>query len=143
MASLRASVSTASEASGRLADKWSLLLQYVDPEACPPTPAGAKPRPMPHSQEQLDAVFASLQAGLSRVRQAQVKVAQAQHVQTEMELARLQEAKSCAVCFDRDRSTVLMPCKHIVLCSHCARSKEIGHCPICRSRIESVMDIFL
>lgn len=151
---------TAASVAGKakLADKWSLLLQFVDGEgtaaATPRPPGGANrsfarhgavspPLPKVYTLEQLDTVFGALQGALSRVRAEQVRLAKMQHVETEKELAKLQEAKSCAVCFERDRNTVLLPCGHVVLCGVCARSGDIRDCPVCRSRIERVMDVFM
>ena len=117
-----------------------MLLGFVDPEASPRFPGSPRPK---YTLEQLDGVFSALQSALSRVRVEQVRLAKMQHTHAEAELAKLQEAKACAVCLDRERSTVLLPCGHVVLCSECARSGDIVDCPICRAHIDRVMDVFL
>jgi chemotaxis protein histidine kinase CheA len=44
--------------------------------------------------------------------------------------------KKCIVCMDRPRDVLLLPCKHLVLCSGCAEQMEgrgaLDSCPYCR-----------
>jgi hypothetical protein len=47
-----------------------------------------------------------------------------------------QSRKKCIVCMDAPRDVLLLPCKHLVLCSGCAEQMEgrgaLGSCPYCR-----------
>ena len=46
---------------------------------------------------------------------------------------------ACVVCMTMPKSTILLDCKHIVMCANCARQsivKEIMTCPSCRCKIE-------
>ena len=54
------------------------------------------------------------------------------------------EARLCAVCLRAERSTVLMPCRHAVLCATCATTvrESSGRCPLCRQGIEDVVKTF-
>ncbi|XP_061606356.1 putative E3 ubiquitin-protein ligase UNKL isoform X1 [Phyllopteryx taeniolatus] len=45
----------------------------------------------------------------------------------------LLQSKKCVVCQKHDRSIVLQPCQHYVLCESCASSK--AECPYCRTKI--------
>ena len=47
----------------------------------------------------------------------------------------LRELKDCVVCMetDRQRDTVLLPCKHLATCSDCAAT--LNKCPVCRAAI--------
>ena len=56
----------------------------------------------------------------------------------------------CVVCFDRKIDCVLSPCGHVATCQRCAerlvavyltstQREKLGRCPICRSRIETVI----
>lgn len=49
----------------------------------------------------------------------------------------------CVICMSQKRNVILLPCKHLILCSCCA--KEIGkqseRCPICRQPFESFLRI--
>jgi hypothetical protein len=48
----------------------------------------------------------------------------------------------CIVCMDAPRSVLLLPCKHLALCSHCWL-QNMKECPCCRGLIDSaVTDIF-
>ncbi|XP_024972451.1 uncharacterized protein LOC112511182 isoform X3 [Cynara cardunculus var. scolymus] len=54
---------------------------------------------------------------------------------SQQEYERLQNEKIlCRVCFEREMSLVLLPCRHRVLCSIC--SEKCKKCPICRVSIE-------
>lgn len=46
----------------------------------------------------------------------------------------LAERRRCIVCCERDRSVVLMPCKHMLMCSEC--SEKVKECPACRIVIQ-------
>lgn len=48
---------------------------------------------------------------------------------------------TCVVCHETDRCIVLMPCKHLCLCSECSQSVK-EKCPLCRVRIESKMRVY-
>ena len=46
----------------------------------------------------------------------------------------------CCVCLERPKSALLLPCKHLCLCSHC----KLQECPMCRTAVEQRYDdIFL
>ncbi|KAK9073276.1 hypothetical protein SSX86_007600 [Deinandra increscens subsp. villosa] len=54
---------------------------------------------------------------------------------SQQEYERLQnETVLCRVCFERELSVVLLPCRHWVLCSIC--SEKCKKCPICRVNID-------
>ncbi|MCO5575452.1 hypothetical protein L7F22_029253 [Adiantum nelumboides] len=57
------------------------------------------------------------------------------------EFHRLQNEKVlCRVCFERDISVVLLPCRHRVLCSSC--SEKCKNCPVCRKCIVERMPVY-
>lgn len=57
------------------------------------------------------------------------------------ELENVQQEKIlCRVCFERDISLVLLPCRHRVLCFEC--SEKCKQCPICRAFITEKMAVF-
>ncbi|CAM9962982.1 unnamed protein product [Lampetra fluviatilis] len=56
--------------------------------------------------------------------------------------------KSCVICQDQAKGTVLLPCRHLCLCSACARTIMRGpfnqqKCPLCRKMIVHTMDVFM
>ncbi|KAF6261822.1 hypothetical protein COO60DRAFT_1678960 [Scenedesmus sp. NREL 46B-D3] len=50
--------------------------------------------------------------------------------------SKMQTQQKCIVCMERLRDVLLLPCKHLVLCSGCAEQLEgrgaLGSCPYCR-----------
>ncbi|XP_014383286.1 putative E3 ubiquitin-protein ligase UNKL, partial [Alligator sinensis] len=40
-------------------------------------------------------------------------------------------SKKCVVCREHNRSVVLQPCQHYVLCEHCAAKQQ--ECPCCKT----------
>ena len=48
----------------------------------------------------------------------------------------------CVICQDAEKTTVLLPCRHLCLCNNCALVDAIRECPLCRSQIESRLRIF-
>ncbi|XP_071733202.1 uncharacterized protein [Rutidosis leptorrhynchoides] len=60
---------------------------------------------------------------------------------SQQEYERLQNEKIlCRVCFEREISIVLLPCRHRVLCSIC--SEKCKKCPICRLSIEERLPVY-
>eukprot|EP01068_Selenidium_serpulae_P014564 Selendium_serpulae@DN6111_c0_g1_i1.p1 len=62
------------------------------------------------------------------------------------ELEALVDKWKCGVCFENEVATILIPCKHMRLCSHCAgivfrRSRP--KCPDCRETVIEMMNPFL
>jgi hypothetical protein len=56
----------------------------------------------------------------------------------------LESLVTCAICMDKKRTVLVLPCKHLAMCSACARriyetSKE---CPICKTPICSLTHVF-
>ena len=55
----------------------------------------------------------------------------------------------CIVCQDEQRSTVLLPCRHLCLCRNCAESLKTNFdrrkriCPLCREHIQDIMDVYI
>lgn len=60
---------------------------------------------------------------------------------SQQEFERLQNEKVlCRVCFEREISVVLLPCRHRVLCSTCC--EKCKKCPICRLSIEERLPVY-
>ena len=60
----------------------------------------------------------------------------------EEERKRSVESKLCCICLTEERTTLILPCKHMCLCSKCGKDDRLSNCPICREEIEQVMEIF-
>ncbi|XP_027168988.1 uncharacterized protein LOC113768729 isoform X1 [Coffea eugenioides] len=60
---------------------------------------------------------------------------------SQQEYERLQNEKVlCRVCFEREISVVLLPCRHRILCSTC--SEKCKKCPICRVPITEQLPVY-
>lgn len=56
------------------------------------------------------------------------------------------EARLCCVCLTAQRSVLLTPCRHVVLCGSCAEHVTSGsnpRCPLCRVGIEATTRVFM
>lgn len=47
----------------------------------------------------------------------------------------------CVVCIENPKNTVVLPCRHLCMCSECAQAvrNQRGKCPICRGEIDKLM----
>jgi hypothetical protein len=56
------------------------------------------------------------------------------------------QSDECCVCLANRKDTVLLPCKHLCVCSVCAveikDSSKNNTCPICRAAIKDTMKVF-
>jgi len=55
-----------------------------------------------------------------------------------------EERVECVVCMSEKRTVVVLPCRHVCICAHCAKvmsRKKGGKCPICRALVESFMQL--
>ncbi|KAK9079302.1 hypothetical protein SSX86_000973 [Deinandra increscens subsp. villosa] len=52
-------------------------------------------------------------------------------------------SKECVVCLSEPRDTTVLPCRHMCLCSGCAKVLrfQTNRCPICRQAIERLLEI--
>jgi hypothetical protein len=51
--------------------------------------------------------------------------------------------KECVVCLSEPRDTTVLPCRHMCMCSGCARMlrHQTNRCPICRTPVQSLLEI--
>lgn len=49
----------------------------------------------------------------------------------------------CVICMSDMRDTLILPCRHLCLCSNCAESLryQASSCPICRSPFRALLQI--
>lgn len=53
------------------------------------------------------------------------------------------DGAECIICMSEPRNTTVLPCRHMCLCSECAEAlrKSSSTCPICRTRVEALLQI--
>lgn len=51
--------------------------------------------------------------------------------------------KDCVVCMTEPKDIALLPCRHMCMCSNCAKALRLqsNKCPICRENIEALLEI--
>lgn len=49
----------------------------------------------------------------------------------------------CVICQDREKSVVLMPCRHMCLCAECSNHSAVNSCPKCRTVIARRISVFV
>lgn len=52
-------------------------------------------------------------------------------------------SRECVICMTEPRDTTVLPCRHMCMCSDCAKLLRVqsNKCPICRTDIESLLQI--
>ena len=51
--------------------------------------------------------------------------------------------KECVVCYEANKDTVVLPCRHMCLCINCSQivRMQTNKCPICRTTVSSFLHI--
>ena len=54
------------------------------------------------------------------------------------------EARTCVICLDAQSCVVLLPCRHMPVCSDAACAAMMrGLCPLCRVPVSDTLTVFL
>ena len=53
-----------------------------------------------------------------------------------------EEENLCVICEEATKRVVLLPCKHLCLCSACSKLEQVTDCPMCRTKISDKMEVF-
>ena len=48
----------------------------------------------------------------------------------------------CVVCEDAKKQVMILPCKHMCLCTSCADFDKIKECPMCRAKVEGSINVY-
>lgn len=98
---------------------------------------------LPTDDDELEAAEKQLEGALARVRRQKVSMLSQRARAAEAEAESRKEQRLCVVCLQREKSAVLRPCGHACCCGTCARREELRRCPVCRSDIAHVLDIYI
>ncbi|TKY62155.1 E3 ubiquitin-protein ligase LOG2 [Spatholobus suberectus] len=62
---------------------------------------------------------------------------------TETDLDENDQGKECVICLSEPRDTIVHPCRHMCMCSGCAKVLrfQTNRCPICRQPVERLLEI--
>lgn len=86
----------------------------------------------------VDVMYGLVDAGVPVTREAVLRALAARAARGEDEEEE-EDSSLCVVCLERPRNALLMPCKHLCLCSESACSK-VKQCPLCRQPVELLID---
>lgn len=50
---------------------------------------------------------------------------------------------ACVICIDNLANMVCLPCKHLALCTSCSQQSTVGSCPLCRSDVIKILQIYI
>jgi len=54
-----------------------------------------------------------------------------------------EEENLCVICDDAKKRVLLLPCRHLCLCSACSKLEKLTDCPMCRAKISDKMEVFM
>ena len=58
------------------------------------------------------------------------------------EIGNQREQRLCVICCEKEKSVVLLPCRHMCLCDVCASYDDLHQCPLCRKNITNRISVF-
>jgi len=53
------------------------------------------------------------------------------------------ETLQCCICFEKEKSVVFMPCRHMACCGSCGDDSSLRTCPLCRELILHRIQVFV
>lgn len=66
------------------------------------------------------------------------------HISRLIDLRRNDEPRNvCGVCVKNVVNTAILPCGHQYYCHHCSKKERGSQCPICRKRIDRIVQTFM
>jgi hypothetical protein len=67
----------------------------------------------------------------------------AMDVQPAEEMPAFPRERACAICLQRERTLLFMPCNHLCACAECGLNPTIRTCPVCRAAFNNQMVIYV
>jgi RING finger protein 26 len=63
-------------------------------------------------------------------------------------LEREKDKRLCVICQDNVTNILLMPCRHVCMCQQCLNKirqgrVQLAQCPLCRTHIQSTLEVFV
>lgn len=69
-----------------------------------------------------------------------IEAKKAELIRTQIEAQK--EQRLCVICQEREKSVVLLPCRHLCLCDTCSLHDALDMCPLCREPIAHKISVF-
>lgn len=54
----------------------------------------------------------------------------------------MDDRRLCVICCEKEKSIVLLPCRHMCLCEDCSEHDDLLQCPLCRRQIAHKFSVF-
>lgn len=90
----------------------------------------------------LDSIETGLEVVLGLVRAERSERIKKEHEDLQRLQARERDEKLCVICQDAQKTTLIMPCRHLCVCGKCSSHASLDRCPICRTWIDSTLDVY-
>lgn len=58
-------------------------------------------------------------------------------------LSDLEASLLCIVCRENRKGALILPCRHLCLCPQCSQQFTFKDCPICRQKVDQIMNVYL
>jgi Fanconi anemia group J protein len=106
-----------------------------------PTPQSMQQQQQQQQQQQLSQLTASSPAAAMNLGSALKATATSQGASAAS--SQQDEDAYCIICEEETKRVVLLPCKHLCVCSACSKLEKLVDCPMCRTKIEDKMEVFM
>lgn len=67
----------------------------------------------------------------------------AMEVEPEEPIPEFPQERACAICLQRERNLVFVPCNHLCACAECGLNPTIRTCPICRTAFDTRIVVYV
>jgi len=79
----------------------------------------------------------------NKIRNSDVESPRKDNISPDTAIDSLNDQYLCVVCEEGQRRCLILPCRHLCLCTECANLKALTHCPLCRGKIEDKVNVFI
>lgn len=64
-------------------------------------------------------------------------------IATPEQIPELPQERACAICLERERNLLFVPCNHLCACAECGLNPTIRVCPLCRTAFNNRISVYL
>lgn len=88
----------------------------------------------------VDSIASKVRNALDELKDRKIKELELKEL--ERKAATPSEASLCCICKDNQKTILLLPCRHLCLCEHCANLPIVSSCPVCRAAISERLQVY-